>query len=78
MSGNILRDFVGLQDAKRDARVSRLAGEEIAKHCDARIETARKALEHIMGMAGNPDAAEGCRVIIKRARRALRDLGFEP
>lgn len=30
-----------------------------------------KALEHIQAMAGNPDASEGCRLIIKRARQAV-------
>ena len=30
-----------------------------------------KALTHIIAMAGNPDAAEGCRNIIKVAKEAL-------
>lgn len=34
-------------------------------------ERLREALEHIISMAGTPDAAEGCRNIIKKARAAL-------
>lgn len=36
-----------------------------------RIEELERALRHIIGMAGHPDAAEGCRNIIKRAKKAL-------
>lgn len=31
------------------------------------------ALRHIIGMAGNPNAANGCRLIINRAKQALGD-----
>lgn len=37
----------------------------------ARIEELEAAMRHIQGMAGNPSAAEGCRIIIKRADQAL-------
>ena len=33
-----------------------------------------EALERITGMAGNPDAVAGCRLICKRARKVLAEL----
>lgn len=41
----------------------------------AREAKLRGALEHIQGMAGNPDPADGCRLIIERARAALKSCG---
>ncbi len=38
---------------------------------NSRIEALETALRHIIGMAGNPSAAEGCRLIINRAKEAL-------
>lgn len=38
---------------------------------EATVATMREALERISGMAGNPDAAQGCRNIIAVARAAL-------
>ncbi len=35
------------------------------------IDKLRKTLELIMSMCGNPDAAEGCRNIIKESKKAL-------
>jgi hypothetical protein len=46
----------------------------------AKIEALRKALENIHGlatihgMAGDPDAAEGCRLIIRESYRVLEIL----
>lgn len=39
----------------------------------ARVRRLEKALHMIMGHAGCPDAAEGCRIIIKAAQEALSD-----
>lgn len=36
-----------------------------------RIVELEKALRHIIGMAGNPNAAVGCCLIINRAKTAL-------
>jgi hypothetical protein len=35
------------------------------------LDQRNTALVHIQSMAGNPDAAEGCRLIIQRAQQAL-------
>lgn len=39
---------------------------------EAEIARLRKALEHIIGMAGAPDAYDGCRNVIARASAVLR------
>jgi len=35
------------------------------------VRPLQMALRHIIAMAGNPDAAEACRLIINRAKQAL-------
>lgn len=47
---------------------------EERKHLDAKLEMAIEALERIPGMAGNPDAIEGCRVIMNYAIEALKKI----
>ena len=55
--------------------------EEDIPHLIEAIRYAVRKLELIGGMCGNPDAAEGCRLILKEAKRArdslLQGLGDE-
>lgn len=48
--------------------------EKHAREDNGRITNLSKALAHIQGLAGHPDAAEGCRNIIKRATQAQEEL----
>lgn len=49
--------------------------DEMAKRIAAerRVAELEAALHHIIGTAGHPNAAEGCRLIINRAKQALGD-----
>ena len=44
---------------------------EIVEYHRHRISGLEAALRHIVAMAGNPNAADGCRLIINRAKEAL-------
>ncbi len=46
---------------------------QTADDARARIADLEVALRHIIGMAGNPSAVEGCRLIINRAKAALEE-----
>jgi hypothetical protein len=47
------------------------------KELEEENEKMRALLDVIPGMAGNPDPAEGCRLIIKRVQKTRQALGQE-
>ena len=60
-----------LADTERTAGDGLVLAVDRIKKAEARAQALEAALRHIQGMCGNPDAKEGCRLIIKRAERAL-------
>ena len=46
----------------------------LEKKINRELSSIRKGLKHIQSMCGNPDAAEGCRLIIKKCEELLGDI----
>lgn len=53
-----LRSLIALDKAKQAAKLSELAANEMARHCDARIKKARKALSLIETFAWSAITAD--------------------
>lgn len=78
------KSIATLVEAKRTATVADLAAREIAKHCDARIESVRalidemtvafRQIDQIAANMGHDTAAGRCGDIGRVARAALRAI----
>ena len=80
MMGDPFRSIITLGKAKSTAKLADMAAREMARHCDARIDKARKALRLIDNFAWTAVTAdcEASRKELQRridfCRQTLRDL----
>ena len=78
-SGKVIADLrrqtAELSKDRHDLLEANEARQARNKRMSNTIESLRTALRKIISMCGNPDAADGCRNVIKLSQEAIKSIG---